>query len=264
MKIGYIGCGNMGGALIRANVKAVSPADILICGKGASRAETLSQETGVTVSTPEEISRTCTYIFLGVKPQYMAETLAGVKPVLQARHDRFILVTMAAGLTMNRIREMAGVDCPVIRIMPNLAASVGESMTLWCADATSAEENACFLDFMRESGKFAEIAENLIDAGSAISGCGPAYAFLFMEALADGGVRCGLKRDTAMLLASQMLLGAAKLLQDTGSHPGALKDAVCSPGGTTIAGVLALEDGAFRSDCAKAVLAAYNRTLELK
>lgn len=116
---------------------------------------------------------------------------------------------------------------------------------------------------MSRAGKLCQLEEKLIDAGSAVSGCGPAYAFMFIEALADGGVQCGLPRDKAILLAAQTLLGSAKTVIENGTHPGVLKDAVCSPGGTTIAGVHALEKSAFRGAAADAVLAGYERTLEL-
>ena len=114
------------------------------------------------------------------------------------------------------------------------------------------------------AGKLDPIPEDKIDAASALSGCGPAFVYMFAEALSDGAVECGLPRDKAMLYAAQTLLGAAKLLKESGKHPGALKDAVCSPGGTTIAGVHALEDGAFRASTMNAVKRAYERTLELK
>ncbi len=136
-------------------------------------------------------------------------------------------------------------------------------MILWCTQNTTEDETAVFADAMRGAGKLLRIDEGRIDAGSAVSGCGPAYAFLFLEALADGGVRCGLSRADAMLLAAQTLVGSAEMVLKTGRHPGDLKDAVCSPGGTTIEGVLALEEGAFRSDTAKAVIAAYEKTRKL-
>ena len=126
----------------------------------------------------------------------------------------------------------------------------------------TAEED--FLELMKYAGRLMPVEESMIDAGCALSGSGPAFAFLFIEALADGGVRCGLKREEATVLAAQTLLGAAKLLLETGKHPAQLKDAVCSPGGTTIAGVSALEEGAFRSDVIKAVLRAYERSIELR
>ncbi|MBR5672722.1 MAG: pyrroline-5-carboxylate reductase, partial [Spirochaetales bacterium] len=198
-------------------------------------------------------------IFLGVKPQVMADMLGEIKKTLAGRKDHFVLVSMAAGISIERLIKMAG-DWPIIRIMPNIPASVGEGMILYCSHKAGESDIEAFLCAMGHAGKLAAVDEKLIDAGSAVSGCGPAYAFMFIEALADGGVDCGLPRAQAQLLAAQTLLGAAKMVIETGRHPGELKDAVCSPGGTTIEGVLALEQGGFRGTVSEAVIAAYDKT----
>jgi pyrroline-5-carboxylate reductase len=174
-----------------------------------------------------------------------------------------VLVTMAAGLTMARIRELAGRDYPIIRIMPNTPVSIGKGVVLYTGADVSEADWAEFLAAMQPAGRLEELPETLIDAGSAVSGCGPAFVYLFIEALADGGVECGLPRDKALQLAAQTVSGAAELVLQSGRHPGALKDAVCSPGGTTIAGVHALEKGAFRALGMDAVRAAYDKTLSL-
>ena len=172
---------------------------------------------------------------------------------------------MAAGLSIARIQEMAGEDFPVIRIMPNTACAVGAGLTLYdCSEAVTETQLQGFLDGMASSGRMERLAENLIDAGSAVAGCGGAFACLFMEALADGAVSCGLPRDKANVYAAQMLLGAAQLALESGQPFGAMKDAVCSPGGTTIAGVRALEEGGLRAAAMNAVIAAYEKTLQLK
>ena len=132
-----------------------------------------------------------------------------------------------------------------------------------CGERVTDEEERLFLDAMAGAGRFSALPEHLIDAGSAVSGCGPAFADLFLEALADGGVACGLPRAQAMELAAQMLLGSAQLVLESGQHPGVLKDAVCSPGGSTIQGVRALEQAGFRGAVMEAVIAAYEKTLEL-
>ena len=148
--------------------------------------------------------------------------------------------------------------------MPNMPASVGEGMILYDVnDLVTDQMIVEFLEIMAKAGKLDNLPEYLIDAGSAVSGCGPAFAFMFAEALADAGVECGLPRDKAILYAAQMLKGSAELLLHE-SKPGELKDRVCSPGGTTIAGVHALENGAFRAAAMNAVTSAYKRTLELK
>jgi len=165
---------------------------------------------------------------------------------------------------MADIRRMAGAEYPIIRIMPNTPVSVGEGMILYDhTDNVPAEAVKVFCEMMRFAGRLDPLPEKLIDAGSAVSGCGPAFACLFLEALADGGVACGLPRDKAMEYATQMLLGTAKLALESGRHPGELKDAVCSPGGSTIAGVRALEQGSFRAAAMNAVEAAFVRTKEL-
>jgi len=172
---------------------------------------------------------------------------------------------MAAGLTIARIRELAGGNYPVIRIMPNTPASIGEGMILYaCSDDVTKTEEKVFLEAMSGAGRLSSLPESQMDAGSAVSGCGPAFVDLFLEALADGGVACGLPRAQAMEYAAQMVLGSAKLVLESGKHPGELKDAVCSPGGTTIQGVRTLEEAGFRGAVMDAVIAAYERTLELK
>jgi pyrroline-5-carboxylate reductase len=181
-----------------------------------------------------------------------------------AKRDDVILVSMAAGIAIADIQRMAGKDYPVIRIMPNTPVGVGEGMVLYTvSENVTADMKAAFCDAMSGAGLLDEIPEKLIDAGSAVSGCGPAFACLFVEALADGGVACGLPRDKALTYAAQMLKGTAKLILESGEHPGKLKDAVCSPGGSTIAGVRALEQGNFRGSTMDAVDAAFYRTKEL-
>lgn len=263
-KLGFIGTGNMGSALLRASLVNTSADEILISNKPMDRAEQLAAQLGCTAGDNCQVAGECEYIFLGVKPQMMAQLMEEIAPVLRAREDRYILVSMAAGMTISSISEMVGAPCPVIRIMPNVAASVGEAMTLLAAnELVNDGEISEFCDKMAGAGRFDKIAEGLIDAGSAVSGCGPAYVYMFIEAMADGAVACGLPRDKALEYAAQTLLGASKLMLESGRHPGELKDSVCSPGGTTIAGVGALEAAGFRGAAMEAVKAAYRRTLEI-
>lgn len=262
--IGFIGTGNMGGALVRAAAKVMDPSLIWINNRTNKKAEDLAADTKAVVKSKSELAKKADFLFLGVKPQHMENMLSEIRDELSVRKERFVLVSMAAALSCEKICEMAGGNYPVIRIMPNLPVAVGEGMTLYCSKDVSASEIEEFRTMMSGSGKLLEIDEKLIDAGSCVSGCGPAFVSLFVEALADGGVRCGLYRKDAQMLAIQTLLGTAKMLQESGIHPGKLKDDVCSPGGTTIAGVLALENGAFRWDASSAVIAAFNRTNEMK
>ena len=262
---GFIGTGNMGGALARALAKNVEGDSILLANRSAEKAAALAAELGCKAVSSEAIAKKADYIFLGVKPQMMADLLAQLSPILKEREDRFILVTMAAGLTIQRIREMAGGDYPVIRIMPNTPSSIGEGMILYTAGSDVLDiELQVFLSAMSGAGRLSPLPEHLMDAGSAVSGCGPAFVDLFIEALADGGVACGLPRASALEFAAQMVAGSAKLILESGKHPGVLKDAVCSPGGTTIQGGRALEAGNFRGTGMEAVIKAYEKNFDLK
>ena len=259
--IGFLGCGNMGGALAGACAKRTK--QILLANRTPAKAEALAAELNCQAADNRTVAEQCDLIFLGVKPQMMGALLAELAPVLSARQDRFVLVSMAAGLTIGTIRAMAGGDYPVIRIMPNTPAAIGEGMILYCAEGVEPEEKTAFVDVMQAAGSFDELSESLIDAGSAVSGCGPAFVYPFIEAMADGAGACGLPRAKAQLYAAQTLVGAARLVLESGDHPGALKDAVCSPGGSTIQGVRALEQNGFRSAVMEAVIAAYEKTVAL-
>lgn len=265
VSVGFIGSGNMGGALAKAAANALGGSHILLSNRTAAKAETLAESLGAKFTDNDTIALGCDYIFLGVKPHLMEGLLHSIQPQLLQRDTPCVLVSMAAGLTIKAIERMAGVPLPVIRIMPNTACAVGEGLTLYdCSDRVTPAQKELFLHILSSSGKLEELDEHLIDAGSAVAGCGGAFASLFMEALADGAVVCGLSRDKAMRYAQQMLLGAARLALESGQHPAQMKDAICSPGGTTIAGVRALEEAGFRGAAMNAVIAAYERTLELK
>ncbi len=260
---GFIGCGNMGGALAAAARKALPGECILLANRTPEKARALAEKLGATVVDNAGAAQRSDYLFLGVKPQMMAGMLAGIREALAAREKPCVLVTMAAGLTIEAVRAMAGVDFPVIRVMPNTPAAIGKGVMLCCADGVTEEQLGFFTRAMAGVGLLGFIEERLIDAASAVSGCGPAFVAMLIEALADGGVACGLPRADAQRFAAQMLLGTAALALETGAHPGALKDAVCSPGGSTIQGVRALEAGGFRSAAMEAVIAAYEKTREL-
>ena len=217
---------------------------------------------GANPSDNQTIAREAKFVVLGVKPQYMDSVLRELKPILEVRTD-CVLVTMAAGLTMNSISCMVGGGYPVIRIMPNTPARIGQGVILYdYNDRVLREDVDTFLKAMAPAGLIDHLPEKLIDAGSAVSGCGPAFVSLFIEALADGGVACGLPRDRALEYAAQTVMGTAMLMLQTHSHPGQMKDAVCSPGGTTIQGVRMLERGGFRGDVMEAVIAAYEKNKE--
>ena len=262
MRYGFIGCGNMGSAIAKAVCKGAGAQNVLLANRTTAKAQALAGELGCLTGSNGDAAA-CDFVFLGVKPQVMADMLAGVAPALAARGTDFVLVTMAAGLSIARIREMAGGEYPVIRIMPNTPAAVGEGMIQYCAADVPASLLESFLAAMAPAGRLDEVPEGLMDAASCVSGCGPAWAYQFIEALADGGVACGLPRAKAQEYAAQMLLGSARLVLESGKHPGELKDAVCSPGGSTIQGVRVLEERAFRGAVTDAVIAAYKKTKDL-
>ena len=237
--IGFLGCGNMGGAIARAVCKAADPQNVWLANRTAAKAEALAAELGCNTTINDEVAGRCDLIFLAVKPQMMEELLAPLRFTLAERPSRFVLCSMAAGLSIARIQEMAGGDYPVIRIMPNTPASVGAGMIQYCTSNVTAEEEAEFLKLMAPAGRLDAVPEGLIDAAS------------------------GLPRAKAQEYAAQMVLGSAKLVLESGQHPGALKDAVCSPGGSTIQGVRVLEEKGLRGAVMDAVIASYNKTKEM-
>ena len=261
-QLGFIGCGNMGGALVRAAVKSVGGANIAVCDFDQTKANTLQKECGVFATDAATLAENCKFVVLGVKPQNLQETLQSIATPL-ANHKDVVVITMAAGASIASIRAFSGLNLPVIRIMPNTPVLVEKGMILYCTSNVSEQDENAFLAAFAKAGVLDKIPEEKIDAASALSGCGPAYVYMFIEALADGGVKCGLPRAVAQKLAEQTLLGAAKLAKETGRHPEELKDAVCSPAGSTIAGCFALEKGGFRASVIGAVDAAYERTKEL-
>lgn len=264
VQFSFIGTGSMGGALARAAVRRVPPEEVLLSNRTPAKAEALAAELGCRAVSVREAAESGRFLILGVKPQMMAGLFRELAPILAGRKERFVLVSMAAGLTMERISSLAWNPCPVIRIMPNTPCAVGEGVVLYDAnELVTAEDLADFTTGMAGAGLLDRLEERLMDAGCAVAGCGPAFAGLFLEALADGGVSCGLPRATALLYAAQMLKGAAALQLATGEHPGALKDAVCSPGGSAIAGVRALEESGFRGGVMDAVIASLDRAKKL-
>lgn len=260
MKYGFIGCGNMGGALARALSKTTK--DIMLSDYLPEKAEELADELGCSFGTNEDIAKKCDRIFLGVKPQVMRETLAEISDILKQKKP--LLITMAAGLKIDTILDYVGETLPVIRIMPNTPVSVGEGMILYCKNSYISDENLqSFVGDMQYSGTLDLIDEELIDAGCSVSGCGPAFMFMFIDALAKAGVSCGLTRNQAIKYAATTMLGSAKLLLSSDKTPDELKQAVCSKGGSTIMGVNTFEDGGLYELTKNAVNASFERNKEL-
>lgn len=265
-KIGFIGVGNMGGALARAACMSCEASRILVSDGTPERTQAIARQLGVVCSDHAAIAAECRMIFLGVKPGLIQTVLSDILPVLEQRNDPVVLVSMAAGVPISAVQSgMTKKKIPVIRIMPNTPVAVGEGMIVYTASAeTMPEDIALLRQVLSCAGRLDAVTEAQVDMAGAVSGCGPAFVYLFLEAMADGAVECGLPREKALLYAEQTLLGAAKTALESGRHPGALKDAVCSPGGTTIAGVHALESAGFRAAVMDAVTAAYRKTAELQ
>ena len=258
MKYGFIGCGNMGGALARALTKTTQ--DVIVSDPSPFARE-LAAEMGCEYGS-NELAASCDRVFLAVKPNILGSVLAGIRPILKSRKP--LLISMAAGVSIEQIESFAGTELPVIRIMPNTPAAVGKGMITYAANELVDEATVTdFLRDMRPAGCFDRLDEKLMEAATAVAGCGPAYVYMMIEAMADGAVACGLPRAKAQYYAAMTLAGAAEMVLSTGEHPGELKDAVCSPGGSTIAGVRTLEEHGFRGAVVDCICDAYLKTQEL-
>ncbi len=263
-KIGFVGAGNMGEAMIKGLLAAnlVPPTAICATDVRLERLKELDRQYGIQIAADNpELVRHADVVILAVKPQIIEPVLKEIAPALTRRK---LMISIAAGVSTARLRTILGPDARLIRVMPNTPALVLEGVTA-IAKAEGLEPGD--LDTAREIfsavGRVVVLDEELLDAVTGLSGSGPAYVALVIESLADGGVKMGLDRITAMTLATQTVLGAAKLLLETGLHPGALKDMVSSPGGTSIAGIAALEEGGIRTTFIKAVERATQRSREL-
>jgi pyrroline-5-carboxylate reductase len=263
-KVGFVGSGNMGEALIRGLVAAnVVPAEAVWASdvRGERLAE-LGVKYGIRQANDNsELVRQVDVVILAVKPQIMAAVLREIAPALTRRK---LVISLAAGVSTARIRSALGREVRLIRVMPNTPALVLEGATAIArADGLEPDDLDTASEIFSAVGRVVVLEEELMDAVTGLSGSGPAYVALVLESLADGGVKMGLDRITAMTLATQTVLGAAKLILETGMHPGALKDMVSSPGGTSIAGISALEEGGIRTTFIKAVERATQRSREL-
>ena len=236
MKYGFIGCGNMGGAIAKA--LSQSTKDVLLSDR-SGKAQAIADSLGCAYGTAEQAAG-CDFVFLGVKPQGMADVLGQLQPVLQEKKP--VLISMAAGMTLSTIEALAGGNLPVIRIMPNTPVAVGKGVIQYCHNSLVADADLqVFLQDMAPAGLLDSIEESLMDAATSVSGCGPAFAYLFLDALAQGGVACGLSPEQATRYAAETLIGAAEMVKSQGLSPKELAQKVCSPGGSTIEGVKVLE-----------------------
>ena len=259
MKYGFIGCGNMGGAVAKAVSKATT--DIKLSDR-SGKGKILAEELGAVYSTNSDIAATCQRVFLGVKPYFMKDVLEKIRPELA--DNKPLLITMAGGVEIKQIEDYVGFRLPVIRIMPNTPTAIGKGVIQYCAnDLVSPSDLSSWLEDLRFCGMLDRLDEWQIDAASALSGSGPAYMYVFLEALADGAVTCGIPREKAYEYAAMTMIGSAEMYLATKQHPGALKDAVCSPMGSTICGLRAMEEHSFRAAAMDCVIATYNRNKEM-
>lgn len=274
MKIGFIGLGNMASAIIGGMLREgvslngqapLSAGDIIGSAKTEATRRAQAEEFGIAVTADNrEVAAAADVLVLAVKPQFFGEVIGEIRDAV--RPDALV-ISIAAGLTLERIASLFGRDASamrLIRCMPNTPALVNAGCTAVCPGpgATEADEAVC-LALMESFGRAIAIPERLMDAASAVAGSSPAFVFMFIEALADGAVEAGMPRAQAYEFAAAAVAGSAQLVLETGRHPGDLKDTVCSPGGTTIEGVRALEQRAFRAAAMEAVGACVAKAKEL-
>ncbi|MCP3741698.1 pyrroline-5-carboxylate reductase [Rossellomorea sp. BNER] len=263
-KIGFIGCGNMAQAIIGGIVQSgLFPEDSIIGSAKSIKTLELVRGTFDIKMTTENIlvAKEADILFLSIKPDQYAAVIEEIREHVK---KEVIVVTIAAGITMDWIEEQFQFPLKVVRTMPNTPSLVREGMTAFCMNhKIDSEEKAVMTSLLESFGKSEEIEERLMDAIPAVSGSSPAYAFMFIEALADGAVKDGIPRDKAYQMAAQSLLGAAKMVIDTGKHPGELKDQVCSPGGATIEAVATLEKNQFRGAILKAMEECTRKSVKL-
>lgn len=257
-KIGFIGMGNMGYAMLKGALGIFDKEELLFTDVNISRVKNVSEITGVNyVERNEELADNVKFIVLAVKPQFYSQVLKDIENIVNK--DK-VVISIAPGISIDSLKESLGFDTRIVRAMPNTPALLGEGMTGLCYDATlfDDEEKDVIGKLFSSFGKYKLVEERLMSAVTCVSGSSPAYVYMFIEALADGAVKHGMPRDAAYEMAAQTVLGAAKMVLETNDHPGKLKDQVCSPGGTTIAGVAALEEYGFRNSIIKAVDACYD------
>ena len=262
-KIGIIGIGNMGFAILKGLLKTYGREDIIFTDVNRDRCARSTEEMGVAhVESNAGCAGEAKYVVLAVKPQYFDPVLSDIRNEVAENH---VIISIAPGITTAQLKEKLGQEKRVVRAMPNTPALLGEGMTGVCYEenAFSREEKESIEDIFRSLGRMRIVEERLMNAVVCASGSSPAYVYMFIEALADGAVKYGLPRDAAYEMAAQTVLGSARMVLETGEHPGVLKDKVCSPGGTTIEGVSALEEFGFRNAVIKAADACFKKCEKL-
>ena len=265
MKLGFIGAGNMGGAIIRGLIanKGAKAKDIFFVRKNKELAEKMSNELGITAcKDTKELAEKCDVVFLAVKPFMFEDVLPECSSALKKKDP--IIVSVAAGKSIAKIKEILGYDAKVIRIMPNVNAEVFLSTTAICkAENVSDEGEASVCSLLEKIGTAVKIQEDKFPVFSAIAGCSPAYVYMFIDALAEGALRAGMPKKQALEIAASAVYGSAMLLAHSNKHPRELTDSVCSPAGTTIEGVNALLEGKFDATVMSAVKASIDKDLSM-
>lgn len=248
MKIGFIGAGNMAKAIIAGMVlkKVCSPEEIMVSRRSKDVLEEIKEEYKVQVTTDNcEVVQWADVVVLSVKPQQLVSVIEEIRPRLK---EKQLFISIAAGKTLSWFGKQLGEEVKVVRCMPNTPAMIGEGCTAFCGNkGVSEEEYRLVKQIFDSCGNSYHLGEELMDTFGAVAGSAPAYVFMFIEAMADAAVAGGIPRKTAYQIASQTVLGSAKLVLETGKHPGELKDMVCSPAGTTICGVKVLEEQGMRA-----------------
>jgi len=262
--LGFLGAGKMATALAKGFIRAglVAPGQIVASDPNESSRSGFVSETGAnTIDSNTGVVRAANVVILAVKPGNVAAVLKEIGPAFTQQH---LLISIAAGMTLGTLESALPAKARVIRVMPNTPALVGASASAFAAGKSARPEDCeLALKLLSSVGLASQVTEGLLDAVTGLSGSGPAFVYLFIEALSDGGVAAGLPRDLATRLAAQTVLGSARMVLETGVHPGALKDMVTSPGGTTIYGVGELERGCLRGTVMNAVRAAAERSRQL-
>lgn len=262
-KAGFVGSGNMGFALATAAAYAVGGDEVILSASCAENAEKRAKKLSCHAGTACEAAERAKFVFLAVKPNKLSEVAKEILPGLGKNGDA-VIVSMLAGVSLKTLEDTFGAGKKLIRIMPNTPVSVGSGLTLMCtSDGVTEAEKAQFLALMAKSGALEELPEGLMDAASALSGCGPAFVYRFAEALSSGALFCGLPKKKADYYALLTLKGACEYALSSDKHLAELTDEVCSPGGSTIAGVKAMEEGGFSSAAMNAVIKACEKTKEL-
>ncbi|MCD2492389.1 pyrroline-5-carboxylate reductase [Lacrimispora sp. NSJ-141] len=255
-RIGFIGCGNMAKAIIGGIVgkNIMAPGDIIASNRSRKALDYAEETWGISVTSDNlEVAREAEIVVLSVKPQFYSQVIGEIKEAVQ---ESQLIVSIAPGKTLAWMEEQFGRPLKFIRCNPNTPAMVGEGITsVTPGDKVTETELSRVIEILESFGKASVVSEAMIEAVIAVSGSAPAYAFMFMEAMADGAVSLGMPRAQAYEFAAQAVLGAAKMVLETGFHPGALKDMVCSPGGTTIQAVRVLEERGLRSSVIEAMIA---------